>query len=47
MNKEESCLLENIDYIKWQQKRYDNMSSDEFQEAAVSFTKENPFSIKE
>ncbi|MCH5250563.1 MAG: hypothetical protein J1E98_11545 [Lachnospiraceae bacterium] len=47
MNKAENCLQENNDYTKWQQKRFDNMSSDEFQEAAVSFAKENPFSIKE
>ena len=47
MNKEGSRLLENIDYTKWQRQRFDNMSSDEFQEEAVSFAKENPFFIKE
>ena len=47
MNKEESRLLEKIDYTKWQQKKFDNISSDEFQEVAVAFAKENPFSIKE
>ena len=39
-------IREKFDYTKWQQQRFDNMGSDEFQEAAVSYAKENPFSIK-
>lgn len=46
MNKGEGCLLESIDYTKWQQERTDNVRSDEFQEATVAYTKENPLSKK-
>ena len=31
MNRGEGCLLENIDYTKWQQERFDDTSSSEFQ----------------
>ena len=38
---------ERFDYTKWQRERFDNMSSDEFNESAVAFSKENPFCKKE
>ncbi len=34
---------EKFDYTKWQRKRFDYMSSEEFQEAAVAYAKEHPF----
>lgn len=34
---------ERFDYTKWQRRRFDNMGSDEFNEAAVVYSKENPF----
>lgn len=34
---------EKFDYTEWQRQRFDNMSSDEFNEAAVAYAKENPF----
>ena len=34
---------EKFDYTEWQRQRFDNMSSDEFNEAAVAYSKENPF----
>lgn len=37
---------EKFDYTEWQRKRFDNMSSDEFVEAAVAYSKENPFHKK-
>ena len=37
---------ERFDYTKWQQERFDNMSSDEFNNAAVAYSKENPFCKK-
>ena len=40
-------MREKFDYTKWQQQRFDNMSSEEFQNAAVSYAKKNPFSIRE
>lgn len=43
MNREEKCLLENTDYAKWQQSRFDNMSFDESQEAVVAYAQENLF----
>ena len=42
-----AIIREKFDYTKWQQQRFDNMSSDEFQHAAVTYAKENPFSKKE
>ena len=42
-----AIIREKFDYTKWQQQRFDNMSSDEFQQAAVTYAKENPFSKKE
>ena len=42
-----AIIREQFDYTKWQQQRFDNMSSDEFQQAAVTYAKENPFSKKE
>ena len=38
---------ERFDYTKWQREWFDNMSSDEFNESAVAFSKENPFYKKE
>lgn len=37
---------ERFDYTKWQRERFDNMSSDEFNNAAVAYSKENPFCKK-
>jgi len=37
---------EKFDYTKWQRQRFDNMTSDEFNEAAVAYSKENPFCKK-
>lgn len=34
---------EKFDYTKWQRQRFDDMSSDEFNEAAVAYSRENPF----
>ncbi|MCM1056186.1 MAG: hypothetical protein NC517_01045 [Firmicutes bacterium] len=34
---------EKFDYTKWQRQQFDNVSSDEFNEAAVAYSKENPF----
>lgn len=34
---------EKFDYTKWQQQKFDNMSSDEFHKAAVAYSNENPF----
>ena len=42
-----TIIREKFDYTKWQQQRFDDMSSDEFQEAAVAYAQENPFSVKE
>lgn len=39
-------MREKFDYTKWQQQRFDNVSSDEFQEAAIAYEKENPFSTR-
>ncbi len=37
---------EKFDYTKWQRQRFDNMTSDEFNKAAVAYSKENPFCKK-
>lgn len=37
---------EKFDYTKWQRQRFHNMSSDEFNEAAVAYSRENPFCKK-
>ena len=42
-----TIIRERFDYTKWQQQRFDDMSSDEFQEEAVPYAKANPFSVKE
>ena len=42
-----TIIREKFDYTKWQQQRFDDMSSDEFQKAAVAYAKENPISIGE
>lgn len=34
---------EKFDYTKWQRQKFDGMSSDEFNEAAVAYSRENPF----
>lgn len=34
---------EKFDYTKWQRRRFDNMGSDEFNEAAVAYSKKRPF----
>lgn len=35
-------LREKTDYTKWHQKYFDNVSSEEFQAAAVAYAKDNP-----
>ena len=42
-----AIIREQFDYTKWQQQRFDNMSSDEFQQAALTYSKENPFFKRE
>ena len=42
-----AIIREKFDYTKWQQQRFDNMSSDEFQQAALTYSKGNPFFKKE
>ena len=42
-----AIIREKFDYTKWQQQRFDNMSSDEFQQAALTYSKENPFFKRE
>ncbi len=37
---------EKFDYTKWQRERFDNMTSDEFNKAAVAYSKEVPFCKK-
>ena len=37
---------EKLDYTEWQRQRFDNMSSDEFNEAAVAYSKENSFHVQ-
>ena len=34
---------ERFDYTKWQRERFNHMGSDEFNKAAVAYSKENPF----
>lgn len=38
---------EKFDYTNWQRDWFHNMSSDEFNEAAVAYSKENPFCKKD
>ena len=38
-----NILREKFDYTKWQQQRFDNVSSDDFFDAAVSYDKTHPF----
>lgn len=38
---------ERFDYTKWQQEHFDGIDSDEFNSAAIAYSKENPFSKKE
>lgn len=35
-------LREKSDYTKWHQKYFDNIGSDDFQAAAVTYAKDNP-----
>lgn len=37
---------EKFDYTKWQRQRFDNVDSEEFNEAAINYSKENPFQKK-
>ena len=39
-------MREKFDYTKWQRQRFDDMTSEAFQDAAVAYTKNNPFTIK-
>lgn len=34
---------ERFDYTKWQKRRFDRMDADEFHDAAVEYSRENPF----
>ncbi|MCM1322129.1 MAG: hypothetical protein NC041_06390 [Bacteroides sp.] len=36
-------IRERSDYTKWRQKYFDNVSSEDFQAAAIAYAKENPF----
>lgn len=38
---------EKFDYTNWQREWFRNMSSDEFNEAAVTYSKKNPFCKKD
>ena len=38
---------EKFDYTKWQRERFDHMSPEEFNEAAVGYSTDNPFCRKE
>ncbi len=35
-----------VDYTKWQKQRFDDMSLDELNEAAIAYEKEHPINIK-
>lgn len=37
---------EKFDYTKWQRQRFDDVDSKEFNEAAVDYSKKNPFQRK-
>lgn len=37
---------EKFDYTKWQRQRFDGMSSEEFNKAAVAYSRETPFCKK-
>lgn len=34
---------ERFDYTKWQQQKFDNVDSEEFNEAAIAYSNGNPF----
>lgn len=34
---------ERFDYTKWKQERFSNVSSEEFNQSAITYAKENPF----
>lgn len=38
---------DSTDYTKWQQQRFDSIDSDEYQKAAIAYSRENPFCRKE
>lgn len=42
-----TIIREKFDYTKWQQERFADMNSEEFQQAALTYAKENPFSKKD
>ncbi len=37
---------EKFDYTKWQQQKFEGLSSEEFNEAAVAYSRKNPFCRK-
>lgn len=37
---------EKFDYTKWRRQRFDNVDSEEFNEVAINYSKENPFQKK-
>ncbi|MCD7855030.1 MAG: hypothetical protein LUD77_10965 [Clostridiales bacterium] len=39
-------IREKFDYTKWQREKFDEVSSDDFNAAAVAYAKDNPFTIK-
>lgn len=36
-------MREKFDYTKWQRRKFDNVSSDDFNQAAVAYAKNHPF----
>lgn len=36
-------MREKFDYTKWQRRKFDNVSSEDFNQAAVAYGKEHPF----
>lgn len=38
-------IRERSDYTKWRQKYFDNVTSEEFNDAAAAYAKEHPFNI--
>ncbi|MCC8060163.1 MAG: hypothetical protein LIO81_04870 [Clostridiales bacterium] len=39
-------IREKFDYTKWQREKFDHVSAEEFQEAAVAYAKKNPFKVE-
>jgi hypothetical protein len=39
-------MREKFDYTKWQREKFDNVNSDDFNQAAIAYAKEHPFNQK-